>query len=87
MDPGQADILRRVGAQAKAQEQLVAVLQSTIQQPHTIRRVNVNMAAVIAEGDQRVLVIATPGGERIDIPLSEVACAELSRALSALRQN
>lgn len=75
------DPLQRIAAQMKAQEQLEAVLQATLQNPHTIKRANLNLAALVPTGGgQHELIVALPSGERWDIPLSAPALAAIHRA-------
>lgn len=75
------DPLQRIAAQMKAQEQLEAVLQATLQNPHTIKRANLNLAALVPTGGgQHELIVALPSGERWDIPLSVPALAAIHRA-------
>ena len=88
---GPRDVDRMLEA-AKAQEvrrqqehqNLVRELKLTLEQPHKILRLNTTLCGLTTEGELKVLHIATPGGERFDVPLSSVALANIARAVGEI---
>lgn len=73
--------LQQAQAEQQAQAQLLAVLQHTINSPHTIKRAQLNLTGVVMEGHQAVLLVALPSGERWDIPVDPQAARQLGRML------
>lgn len=76
----QADPLQIARQQAQAQQQLHQALQLTIEQPHTIERLQATLCVLAKDGPNHVLLAATPSGKRYDIVLSPQALASLARA-------
>ena len=87
--PGADDPLTRALAEAKAREmaeqQLRMMLQQTIQQPHTSERVDANLAVLVQDGPDHVLLVATPDGRRRDIRLSPQALTSIEQAAARQR--
>ena len=87
--PGGDDPLTRALAEATAREvaeqQLRMMLQQTIQQPHTSERIDANLAVLVQDGPDHVLLVATPDGRRRDIRLSPQALASIERAAAGQR--
>lgn len=79
--------LAQAAAQQQAQQQLLAVLQHTIQNPHTVKRGNTNLAMVATEGEQAVLLVALPSGERWDIVIAPQAARNLGHALLGIEDD
>lgn len=79
--PGADDMLRQAQAQAEAHQMLQNVLRAALQSPHEVRELRVSMIALADEDGKKTLLIATPTGERIDVPLSETMARGLLRGL------
>lgn len=80
-------MIAQQNAQQQAEQMLVATLRATLQQPAMIRQLNVCMVALGTGtggngGSGKVLHVALPSGERIDVPLSRMAETQLLRGLT-----
>jgi hypothetical protein len=67
--------------QQQAQEMMLQALQNTLQNPHTVKRALTNMLGVAQEGQQAVLLVALPSGERWEIPMSPQSARTIGRQL------
>lgn len=67
--------------QQQAQELMLQALQNTLENPHTTKRALTNMLAVAQEGQQAVLLVALPTGERWEIPMSPQSARTIGRQL------
>lgn len=79
---GHADpLMQAAQAQQAAEAQLQAVLQMTLQRPAESRRLNIALPAVVTEKGTKILYIALPTGERIELPLPKMVARALAREL------
>lgn len=77
-------MLRAAAEQQRMQQVLGEVMKQTLQNPQQMRRLNVSLVGVGDDGTYKVLMIATPTGERIDVPLAPAAITQIVRELGTV---
>lgn len=81
MDHRLDGVLRVAQEQEQAQQMMMAALQATLQNPHTIHRHRIHIIAVKVDGPTRTLQIATPNGDRIDIEMAKQTAGQVAAGL------
>jgi hypothetical protein len=80
-------MIRDQQAREQAQRQLEQMLHMTMQSPSRITRLNISLAAIVDEDGRKVLLVALPSGERIEIPMPAANAQKLAEALASSDAN
>jgi ribosome maturation factor RimP len=81
MDARTDGLLRIAQQQSEAQQMMEMALRATLENPHTTHRHRIHLTAVQVDGSNRVLRVAIPTGEAIDIEMSAQTAGQVARAL------
>jgi hypothetical protein len=79
--------LKEMQAQREMEERIAMVLRQALTSPHTTTRYFMNACGLVKDGEQLVLHVGLPTGERLEVSLNPQVLATLVKAAADLQDD